>query len=124
MNLNLLEFIKFLDLNMVLNNEIIKHFEFELLNRDELWENFIVDMDEENLSEDELEELFTENIEDVYQYYIVPEWEVDYWVEYTDYPVYYSEDLDMSLVGITHFGMGWEYFDTKYPYFDTKFPRP
>lgn len=113
--LNLIEFIKHLGLNMVLNNEIIKYGEFELLNRDELWEDFILDIDKENLSEDELEEIFAETVEDVYQYYIVPEWEIDDWLDYTDYPLYYSEELDMSLVGITHFGIGWEYFDTTYP---------
>ena len=114
--LNLLEFIKHLELNMVLNNEIIKYGEFELLNKEELWECFIVDIEEENLDEDEIEEFFAENVTDVYQYYIVPEWEVSYWLNYTDYPVYYSDELDMSLVGITHFGMGWEYFDTNYPH--------
>lgn len=46
---------------------------------------------------------------DVYQYYIVTEDGARLLEEFTDELVYYHEELDMYLWGVTHFGTGWDY---------------
>lgn len=46
---------------------------------------------------------------DVFQYYIISESGYRFLSEYTDEIVYYNEDLDMYLWGITHFGTSWDY---------------
>lgn len=55
-----------------------------------------------------------EEIEDggyyeVYQYYIITYQGARFLEEYTDELVYYNEQLDMYLWGITHFGTSWDY---------------
>ena len=47
--------------------------------------------------------------QEIYQYYIISE--SGYWMleNFTDEPVYYHEELDMYLWGITHFGTSWDY---------------
>lgn len=51
---------------------------------------------------------------EVYQYFIVPENQVELWEEYTHYPIFYEDELDIYLLGITHYGMSWKYFNTTY----------
>lgn len=46
---------------------------------------------------------------DVYQYYIIDYSGARFLRDYTDEIVYYHEELDMYLWGITHFGTGWDY---------------
>jgi hypothetical protein len=46
---------------------------------------------------------------EIYQYYIITAAGVRFLEEYTDEIVYYNEDLDMYLWGITHFGTSWDY---------------
>lgn len=46
---------------------------------------------------------------DVYQYYIIPYSGARFLERYTDELVYYHEELDMYLWGITHFGTSWDY---------------
>ena len=46
---------------------------------------------------------------EVYQYYIITAGGARFLEEYTDEIVYYNEDLDMYLWGITHFGTSWDY---------------
>ena len=46
---------------------------------------------------------------DVYQYYIITGSGARFLGEYTDELVYYHEELDMYLWGITHFGTSWDY---------------
>ena len=50
-----------------------------------------------------------EDEQEVYQYYIISE--SGYWMleNFTDELVYYHEELDMYLWGITHFGTSWDY---------------
>lgn len=47
--------------------------------------------------------------QEIYQYYIISE--AGYWMleNFTEEPVYYHEELDMYLWGITHFGTSWDY---------------
>ena len=42
---------------------------------------------------------------DVYQWYIVSE--SDVFLLENDYPIYYCDELDLYIVGITHFGISW-----------------
>ena len=67
--------------------------------------------------EDEIDESINYNALyfEVYQYFIISERDADeYWTKYTSYPVSYSDELDIYLLGITHWGMSWEFFDTKF----------
>jgi len=131
--LNLVDFIKCNNLDMILNNSIIEDKSFEIYNYDKLYQNeckIISDNLEDYITSEEFEELetseeLTERIQEiasdsvngteVYQHFIVSEYDVEhYWDKYTDYPIYYSYDLDIYLVGITHFGMSWKYFGTSF----------
>lgn len=46
---------------------------------------------------------------DVYQTYIISESGYQFLNRYTDEIVYYNEELDLYLWGITHFGTSWDY---------------
>lgn len=76
----------------VLNNEIFMHAGYEN------WE--LTNGEEENECGDYYE---------VYQYYIISDSGAQFLEEYTDEIVYYNEQLDMYLWGITHFGTSWDY---------------
>jgi hypothetical protein len=52
---------------------------------------------------------------DIYQYYIITAAGARFLEEYTDEIVFYNEDLDMYLWGITHFGTSWDYVLTDIP---------
>lgn len=47
--------------------------------------------------------------QEVYQYYIVSDNGARFLMDYTDEIVYYHDELDMYLWGITHFGTSWDY---------------
>ena len=165
--LNLNEFINWFNLDMILNNDIIRNenYLFEIYNYNELLKNDIENLTYElkdietelkeiqnetdnekqeilinNLIENNyiINELYTifnydfnfsisensESLEDyinnhihelneVYQYFIISSFDVDKWKKYTDYPIFYNENLETYLIGITHFGMSWDYFFTK-----------
>ena len=49
------------------------------------------------------------NFHEVYQYYIITESGYRFLKDFTDEIVYYHEELDMYLWGITHFGTSWDY---------------
>ncbi len=46
---------------------------------------------------------------DVFQYYIITDSGYAFLRDYTDEIVYYNENLDMYIWGITHFGTSWDY---------------
>lgn len=46
---------------------------------------------------------------EVYQYYVISESGYQILEHFTDELVYYSEELDMFLWGVTHFGTSWDY---------------
>lgn len=78
--------------NYVLNNNIFEYVGYEN------WE--LVSGKEENEDGDFYE---------VYQYYIIGYHGYLFLSEYTDELVFYNEELDMYLWGITHFGTSWDY---------------
>lgn len=48
---------------------------------------------------------------DVYQWYIIRESDVSLLEK--DYPIYYCDELDLYIVGITHLGISWDMVYTK-----------
>ena len=56
-----------------------------------------------------LEEDEDGNYLEVYQYYIVSNSGASFLEEYTNELVFYNEELDMYLWGVTHFGTSWDY---------------
>lgn len=78
--------------DMILNNEIFMKTGYEN------WEL------ENGFEEDE-----EGNYLEVYQYYIITDSGARFLSEYTDELVFYNEELDMYLWGITHFGISWDY---------------
>ena len=46
---------------------------------------------------------------DIYQTYIISETGYQFLNRYTDEIVYYNEEMDVYLWGITHFGTSWDY---------------
>lgn len=75
----------------VLNNNIVEHVGYEN------WELI------NGYEEDE------DGWNEVYQYYIISNFGYSILRDYTDEIVYYNEELDMYVWGITHFGTAWDY---------------
>ena len=82
----------------ILNNEIIKHD----------YDNWYL---ENGMDYDEEEDTYV----DVFQYYIITWDSAEFLKEHTDEIVYYNENLDMYLWGITHWGTSWDYVLTDIP---------
>lgn len=76
----------------VLNNDIFMYVGYE---------NWELD---NGLEEDE-----DGNYYEVYQYYIISDYGARILREYTDELVFYNEQLNLYLWGITHFGTSWDY---------------
>ena len=49
------------------------------------------------------------NYQEVYQWYIISDYGAEFLQSYTTEIVYYNDNLDMYLWGITHFGTSWDY---------------
>ena len=47
--------------------------------------------------------------QEVYQYYIVSDYGARILSDYTDELLFYNEELDLYLWGVTHFGTSWDY---------------
>lgn len=59
----------------------------------------------ENGSEEDEEGNYLE----IYQYYIINDSGARFLSDYTDELVFYNQELDMYIWGITHFGTSWDY---------------
>lgn len=96
----------------VLNNNVIQrtteHAMFwDIANGDE-YRYYNDDGDE--ITRDEYDENGgSEECVEVYQYYIISENGFSILSELTDEIVWYSEDLDMYVWGVTHWGTSWDY---------------
>lgn len=51
----------------------------------------------------------TEDFVEIFQYYIIDDNGADILMRETNEIVFYSEDLDMYLWGVTHYGTSWDY---------------
>lgn len=54
---------------------------------------------------DEENDIYT----DIYQYYIISSNGANILMEYTDEIIFYNEELDLYMWGVTHFGTSWDY---------------
>lgn len=84
--LSLTNFLLYYDIDFILNNDIVKHFELEFLNYNDF----------EDIEPYEL---------DIFQYYIINEIDKKLFEKYTQYPIFYCKELDLYLVGITHYNI-------------------
>ncbi len=73
----------------ILNNNVFMHGDWDILN---------------GFEENEYGEYC-----EVYQFYIVSDQGASFLSRYTDEIVYYNEELDLNLWGVTHFGTSWDY---------------
>lgn len=84
---------------LILNNDIMKE-TFEI-GYWEIWNG-------EDYNEEE------DYYKDVYQYYIIDEYDADRLADDTDELIYYNETLNLYLLGVTHFGTPWNGVNTDY----------
>lgn len=90
----------YLENTLILNNEIMKK-TYDIIGYWELYNGN--DYDEEN-----------DYYLDIYQYYIIDGNDAERLAEDTDEIIYYNEELDLYLLGVTHFGTLWSGVDTDY----------
>ena len=93
--------------DLILNNTLMtfEDFYWELVSGTD---QYAVDIDGNECDPDS-DECYGVYINDVYQTYIISERGYDFLRRYTDEIVYYCEELDIYLWGITHFGTSWDY---------------
>lgn len=108
--------------DFIYNSDEIK----ELIEREEELESILSDMineDKENTEEyqkieeeynnviEKIEELQEEeeNQQEIFQYFIVSDNGAEIIKQYTNDPLFYNEELDIYVWGITHYGTGWDY---------------
>ena len=51
----------------------------------------------------------TETYYDIFQYYIISESGYEILQQFTDEIIFYNEELDMYVWGVTHYGTSWDY---------------
>jgi hypothetical protein len=91
-------------LNNYIHNELTKEGdEWELFNGDDYYCNIHETTEECDKDSDKCEE----DAKEIYQEYIITQSGADYLKRNTNEIVYYCEDLDIYLWGITHFGTSW-----------------
>lgn len=49
---------------------------------------------------------------EIYQYYLIDDYTTEVLKEYTNEIIFYSELLDVYVLGVTHFGTSWDYVPT------------
>lgn len=77
--------------NRIINNEVIKF-------SPDHWEINNGDFESEDGSYNE-----------VFQWFIIDDWGAEFLIDHTNEIVYYNEELDMYLWGVTHLGTSWDY---------------
>ena len=91
-------------------------FDFDLITYDllkDMVNNYDFDLDYflEDL-ELELKDYFDLNFDpynlDIFQYYIIKENDKEFFEKYTNYPIFYCNELDLYLIGITHYNISFE----------------
>lgn len=97
--------------NMILNNNIIKYEidYWECLNGSDI--RYYNTSTGEYMEYDDIENWddIEESYLDIYQYYIITRYGYEILEKFTDEIVYYNEELDIYLWGITHYGTSWDY---------------
>ena len=59
--------------------------------------------------EEDLNSLYYAYYQDIYQYFIISSNGAEILKEWTDEIVFYNDELDMYVWGVTHWGTGWDY---------------
>ena len=62
-----------------------------------------------NELQEEIERMEDAHYRDIFQYFIIDSNGADILQEYTDEIVWYNEELDMYVWGVTHWGTAWDY---------------
>ena len=138
-------YLRFYNINLILNNNLFDPCEYELYNYNQLIDNAKKDYIEENKEElknlicenimesdiyniwDDIEEIKENVIEDfikeneeniidylnynyceVFQWFIINENDINFLMA-LNCPIYYNYDKDLYLLGVTHWGTGWDY---------------
>lgn len=83
---------------VILNNNIINNFPFEIISGN------VEDEDEVT----------------IYQYYIISEDSANKLMKHTNEIILYNDELDMYLLGVTHFGISWSILLTDFTIIDRK----
>lgn len=97
----------------ILNNDIISKTSdigyWETVNGSEIY--YYDNEKDEYVEENEIEnwENISENYAEIYQYYIISDRGYDILSEITDEIIFYNEELDMYVWGVTHWGTSWDY---------------
>lgn len=77
--------------NLILNNSIIE--KYEQIGFAEVYSGEVFDEDEQ--------------LVDIFQWFIIDENSAEFFAEYTNEIVYYLEEIDLYLLGVTHWGTPW-----------------
>lgn len=72
-----------------------------------------LDADGEPCEEEDAEET---READIFQYYLIDESTANRLKRSTDEIIMYSEKLDLYVLGVTHFGTGWDYVEAEFTY--------
>lgn len=98
--------------SLLLCNDIVEvdEYLFDNIEGGELYDYY--DKDGNEITREEYDELGWENdaveqMRDIYQYYLINESLADMLKEHTDNIVFYSDKLNLYVLGVTHFGTGW-----------------
>ena len=98
--------------SLLLCNNIVEVDEclYENVEGGELYDYY--DTDGNEITYDEYEELGWENgayeePRDIYQYYLINDSLAHMLIKHTDNIIFYSDKLDLYVLGVTHFGTGW-----------------
>lgn len=95
--------------NIILCNDIIKEHELELVSKIPSWED--LDEDEKKYYGDEDEYYFESHNPECYQYYIVNfnSYDEDKIISNPNIILFYCYDLNLYILGVTHYGTNWDY---------------
>lgn len=100
--------------SLLLCNEIVNVDEclFDNIEDGELYDYY--DKDGNEITREEYDELgwyngATEQMRDIYQYYLINNSLADMLGRHTDSIIFYSDKLDLYVLGVTHFGTAWSH---------------
>ena len=55
-----------------------------------------------------------DELQDIYQWYLIGKNDADYISQHTDELIFYSDVLDEYVWGVTHFGTSWDYVELEF----------
>lgn len=100
--------------SMLLCNDIVKVDEmlYDNLENGKLWRYY----DAEGNEVDEEDDYVDDRPEEIYQYFLIDDSTASLLMTHTDQIVFYSELLGLYVLGVTHWGTGWDYVETEFVY--------